>query len=54
MKQVRVLTGHKARVGAISWCNPILASGSRDKNILFRDIRLKNNFFTERKGKIYF
>lgn len=32
--------GHTARVGAIAWNNlNILASGSRDKNILVRDLR---------------
>ena len=50
MKLIRKLKGHKARVGAISWCNPVLASGSRDKSILFRDIRQKDSEISERKG----
>jgi cell division cycle 20-like protein 1, cofactor of APC complex len=37
---VHTYTGHTARVGALGWnSNNILASGSRDKNILVRDLR---------------
>ena len=39
MKKIRVLNGHKARVGAMSWSNQFLASGSRDKRIIMRDLR---------------
>jgi cell division cycle 20-like protein 1 (cofactor of APC complex) len=44
------MTGHVARVGAMAWTNPVLATGSRDKNILFRDLRLKKNFYSVRKS----
>jgi len=40
MKQVNEYIDHKERVGTIAWGNPILASGSRDKNIIFRDLRM--------------
>lgn len=39
MKKMSTLTGHMARVGSLAWSNLLLASGSRDKNILFRDLR---------------
>ena len=41
MKKIRTFGGHRARVGAISWMNNILSSGSRDKRILVRDLRVK-------------
>uniref|UniRef100_A0A5K3EVB2 ANAPC4_WD40 domain-containing protein n=1 Tax=Mesocestoides corti TaxID=53468 RepID=A0A5K3EVB2_MESCO len=36
---VRRLEGHVARVGALAWNGDLLASGSRDRQILLRDIR---------------
>ncbi len=39
-------TGHNGRVGAIAWnTNNIFASGSRDKNILVRDVRIKDQLY---------
>ena len=52
MKKIRVLNGHKARVGAISWTGNILASGSRDKRILIRDLRTKENSIKVYKGTL--
>lgn len=41
---MRTIEGHTGRVGAISWNNNnVLASGSRDKSILVRDIRKKGD-----------
>lgn len=41
-KKVYTYLGHAGRVGSIAWnTNNVLASGSRDKNILVRDIRVK-------------
>lgn len=37
-KLIRTMKGHKGRVGSLSW-GKVLASGSRDRNILFRDVR---------------
>ena len=45
IKNRKILTfnGHGGRVGAISWnTNNVLASGSRDKNILIRDTRVSS------------
>lgn len=33
-KMTRVLKGHEGRVGTIAWSSNVLASGSRDKNII--------------------
>ena len=38
-KQIRKMGGHDSRVGAMTWNSKILATGSRDKLILQRDIR---------------
>ncbi|KAL2919804.1 substrate-specific activator of APC-dependent proteolysis [Polyrhizophydium stewartii] len=38
-KKVRQFTGHRSRVGALSWRYEMLASGSRDRSILLRDVR---------------
>lgn len=36
---IRRLEGHVARVGALAWNGDLLASGSRDRQILLRDVR---------------
>ncbi|XP_026287559.1 fizzy-related protein homolog [Frankliniella occidentalis] len=38
-KEINKLRGHSARVGALAWNGDILTSGSRDKDILQRDVR---------------
>lgn len=53
IKHKKILTckGHTARVGAISWnSNNIFASGSRDKNILVRDIRVPEDYINKMVG----
>jgi cell division cycle 20-like protein 1 (cofactor of APC complex) len=54
MKQVKEFGGHTMRVGTIAWGNPILATGSRDKNIIFRDIRAERSIIAEKKGNFFF
>lgn len=49
-KQVRNLEGHQHRVGAIAWSNNCIATGSRDKTILLRDLRSKEDFYEEFVG----
>ena len=44
MKAMRVMEGHKSRVGAQSWSSHLLSSGSRDKTILNRDVRAREPF----------
>jgi cell division cycle 20-like protein 1, cofactor of APC complex len=43
-KKVRSMAGHTARVGTLAWTGPILASGSRDRLIYLRDVRLQSPF----------
>ena len=38
-KQLRTITGHTGRVGAMSWNGDLLASGSRDSTIRLHDLR---------------
>lgn len=50
MKRVRVLPGHSNRVGAIAWNSTILSTGSRDKTILQRDLRMSSSFMSKLVG----
>jgi cell division cycle 20-like protein 1 (cofactor of APC complex) len=43
-KKVRTMTGHSARVGTLAWNGPVLASGSRDRLIFLRDVRVQSAF----------
>jgi cell division cycle 20-like protein 1, cofactor of APC complex len=45
MKQHRRLCGHETRVGAMAWNSNVLATGSRDKTILLRDVRARREFY---------
>lgn len=38
------MTGHTARVGALSWNDAILSSGSHDRTIYHRDVRVHAHF----------
>ncbi|BFZ56812.1 substrate-specific activator of APC-dependent proteolysis [Savitreella phatthalungensis] len=39
-KKTRTMTGHTNRVGALAWNDSILSSGSRDRLIYHRDVRI--------------
>lgn len=43
-KKVRTMAGHSARVGTLAWTGPVLASGSRDRLIYLRDVRVQASF----------
>lgn len=43
-KRVRTMPGHSARVGALAWTGPVLSSGSRDRLIYLRDVRVKEPY----------
>jgi cell division cycle 20-like protein 1 (cofactor of APC complex) len=43
-KKIRMMGGHTARIGALSWSGPTLASGSRDRLIYLRDMRVSQPF----------
>lgn len=47
---VRTLPGHAGRVGALAWNGSLLSSGSRDKNILHRDLRSSSKFTAKLTG----
>lgn len=47
---VRTLPGHSGRVGALAWNNWLLTSGSRDKDILHRDLRCSKDFTAKLTG----
>jgi cell division cycle 20-like protein 1 (cofactor of APC complex) len=43
-KKIRTMGGHSARIGALSWSGATLASGSRDRLIYLRDVRIQQPF----------
>ena len=43
-KLIKTLSGHESRIGTISWNDNTVSTGSRDKNILHRDIRCDSDF----------
>lgn len=44
IKCVRTMTGHKLRVSALAWNEHILSSGSRDRSIYNRDVRVQSHY----------
>lgn len=44
------MEGHRFRVGALAWSSSVLSSGSRDKNILQRDIRAQDDYVSKLTG----
>ncbi|KRX06577.1 WD40-repeat-containing domain [Pseudocohnilembus persalinus] len=38
-KLIRTFEGHNSRIGSLAWNGYLIASGSRDRNILVRDVR---------------
>ncbi len=49
-KKVRTMNGHRTRVGTLAWSSHILSSGSRDRNILQRDVRVQEDFVSKLVG----
>ncbi|KAM9902753.1 hypothetical protein OXX69_008185, partial [Metschnikowia pulcherrima] len=43
-KCVRTMTGHRLRVSALAWNEHILSSGSRDRTIYNRDVRVQQHY----------
>ena len=44
------MVGHKQRVGCMSWSHHVLATGSRDRTILLRDVRVQEQFVSKLAG----
>lgn len=49
-RQVRNMRGHTARVGALSWYGATLASGSRDTDVFFHDVRQREHHTATLRG----
>ncbi|PQQ06637.1 hypothetical protein Pyn_29733 [Prunus yedoensis var. nudiflora] len=49
-KRVRTMGGHQTRTGVLAWNSRILASGSRDRNILQHDLRVSNDCISKLVG----
>ncbi|KAK3262589.1 ccs52a-like protein [Cymbomonas tetramitiformis] len=49
-RKIRTMGGHRTRVGTLAWSSHILSSGSRDRNILQRDVRAPNDSFSKLQG----
>lgn len=49
-KMLRKFGGHAGRVGSIAWNGYTIASGSRDRNILIRDVRQNDDYFSRFSG----
>jgi len=47
MSLVRTFAGHQGRVSAAAWNGSVIATGSRDRRILLRDIREESDIITE-------
>lgn len=47
IKCVRTMTGHSLRVSSLAWNEHILSSGSRDRTILNRDVRVEDHFINK-------
>ncbi|GES85943.1 fizzy-related protein homolog [Rhizophagus clarus] len=49
-KRVRKMRGHTQRVGALAWNQYTVSSGSRDRLIYHRDVRVPNEYTTKLTG----
>ena len=49
-KAIRTMSGHTARTGSMSWNNTLLSTGSRDKTILHRDMRMSQEYIAKLQG----
>lgn len=49
-RRVRVMTGHSARISSLAWNAHILSTGSRDRTILHRDVRLPAQYLRRLTG----
>lgn len=49
-KHVRTMLCHTGRVGATAWSGSMLATGSRDRNILLRDVRADSHYISKLVG----
>lgn len=50
LKKTRTMTGHTSRVGSLAWNDSILTSGSRDRLIYHRDVRVPEHYIRKLTG----
>jgi len=43
-RRIRTVEGHRSRVGTLAWNAHVLSSGSRDRNVLHRDVRSPEHY----------
>ncbi len=46
-RKLRTMQGHRQRVGCMNWSHHVLATGSRDRGILLRDVRAPSHFYAK-------
>ncbi|KAF2863376.1 WD40 repeat-like protein [Piedraia hortae CBS 480.64] len=49
-RRLRTMTGHSARVSSLAWNAHVLSTGSRDRSILHRDVRIAPQFVRRLAG----
>jgi len=49
-RRLRTMTGHSARISSLAWNAHILSTGSRDRTILHRDVRLPQQYLRRLTG----
>lgn len=49
-KRLRTMTGHSARISSLAWNAHILSTGSRDRTILHRDVRMPTMYLRRLTG----
>jgi cell division cycle 20-like protein 1 (cofactor of APC complex) len=49
-RKLRTMSGHRGRVGTMAWNGYVLSTGSRDHNILHRDVRQQAPFMLRLQG----
>ena len=47
---VRTMEGHKARVSSLAWADGVLSSGSKDRFVLQRDVRAREDYVSRLGG----
>ncbi|KAI8102945.1 hypothetical protein M9434_005736 [Picochlorum sp. BPE23] len=46
-RRLRLMAGHRQRVGCMNWSHHVLATGSRDRSILLRDVRAPEHSYAK-------
>jgi len=46
-RKLRTMQGHRQRVGCMGWSHHVLATGSRDRSILMRDVRVPAHYYSK-------